>query len=262
MHRRHRFIGLGGGTPHPGLAFVASTFLFFTSMASSGCGGSESSGTTDTDSGPGDTTPAKDTAVADTKPEAAPDTTVDDTTKVYDAPGSLFDAVIPDIAFEGDVTAAGCYDCTLTHCHDQVATCDKDPRCRGFLLCVLINCKASTTDTACLVGCAGDYDVTLGDPIIGTMTNILSCTQANCKKECPVVVLDGGVDAKPTDAPKEASADASDSADAGADAHPILRPHGAEIEPKVIDVMVDFAATFASMPEARDGLVNHLQSIR
>ena len=263
MARRNRILGL---------ACATAGLVLATSMMAGGCGGSESGGgetvDTGTDTGVAADT-AKDTAPADTKPEVAPDT---GPVSNYDAPGSLFDAVIPDVVFDGDVTAAGSYDCTLAHCHDQVAACDKDERCRGFLLCVLVDCKASFTDTTCLFGCAGEYDVTgLSDPIVGEVRDILTCSGGACASECPAVPLDGGFDATPppdgaTDdaGAGEASSGEVGPGEAGTAYHPSgwHAPSGSKaIDPKLVDFMCEVQTTFASMPLVRDGLVDHMQSI-
>jgi hypothetical protein len=255
MARRNRIMGL---------ACATAGLLLATSAVASGCGGSESGGDNTTDTGTPDTgVVVTDSAKPDTTP--APDTaaeTVTDTAKEYDAPGSLFDVDIPDIQFDGDVSAKGCYDCTTTQCHDQVATCDKDPRCRGTLVCILTTCT-SFSDTTCALGCASDYDITATDPVLGTLIGIGTCVRDKCSADCPA--LPGGGDAGP---PPDAGSGDGTSSEAssgeigpGGETGPMLRPPGTKvIDPVVIDVLHDLQVTLASMPEVRQGLVDHLAS--
>ena len=250
-----------------------------TTIVGAGCGGkTNDAGTTpdpDTgtvvDSAVADTKPAADTAVPpkDTTPPK-PDTTGVDTEPSYDAPGSLFDAVIPDVVFDGGKTAAGCYDCATAKCHDELAACDSDSRCRGFLLCVLVVCKGSTTDTTCLLGCASDYDVmSFSDPIVKKVQAIVGCQQANCKDVCPGLPVDGG---PPSDAPLPDTGPAGDAADdttpvddGAVDADAMTRTRGPSkvpmsIDPAVLELMRDVQASFEAQPLMRDGVVDQLSA--
>ena len=281
MARRNRFFGGAGASEarsrgtHSRLAGAnalviacATAGLVLAGAAvAGGCGGSESGGSETTDTGTPDTGVVADTSKPDTTPAETTSETPADTTKEYDAPGSLFDADIPDIVFDGDVTAVGCYDCTTTQCHDQVAECDKDVRCRGTLLCILTTCT-SFSDTTCALGCAGEYDVTATDPILGTLLGIGTCVRNKCADSCPA--LPGGGDATPPpDASPgdggsgEASSGEAGSADAGSgEVSPMWHAPGAKvIDPVVIDVLRDLQMTFSGMPEVRAGLVDHLQSV-
>ncbi|GAC1539201.1 MAG: hypothetical protein NVS3B10_03900 [Polyangiales bacterium] len=248
-----------------------------TAIVGGGCGGKTNdagttpdpdTGTVVVDSAGVDSKPAGDTALPpkDTGP-AKPDTTGVDTEPSYDAPGSLFDAVIPDVVFDGGKTAAGCYDCATSKCHDELAACDSDARCRGFLLCVLVVCKGSTTDTTCLLGCASDYDVmSFSDPIVKKVQAIVACQQANCKDACPGLPVDGG---PPTDAPgtETTPTDAFDdgAADAAVDADAMTRASGPHkplmsIDPAVVTLMRDVQASFEAQPLVRDGVVDQLSA--
>ena len=186
-------------------------------VVASGCGGK-----TDDQAAPaGDDTGLADTGLADVKADGPvivdsskdTGTSSDDSATGFDVPGSLFDAEIPDVVFDGGLTAKGCYDCLTSKCHDQVAACDSDPRCRGVVLCVLVTCKANAADTTCLFGCATSYGITSpSDPAVGVALGVVSCQQKNCKDSCPAPPIgDGGPS---TDAKSDGSSTDSASADA------------------------------------------------
>jgi hypothetical protein len=198
---------------------------------------------------------AKDSAVS------MPDTTTTpmDTEPQYDVPGSLFDAILPDITFEGGKTLNGCFDCTTDKCKSQVEACDAEPRCRGLVLCMLAKCGGSTSDFGCLLGCAGDYGVTSpSDPIASKGLAVGQCVQANCKDACPIPTDGGasGTDAKSDTPADSAAADATD-----ASAFMIFPsasgPEKAQsFDPLLLQKLQQIASSLSAMtPEARDGLV-------
>lgn len=246
--------------------------LLATSALAAGCGGKGDDGSSTADTGTTadvggiDTTlvdSGKDTATAtDTKPAV-------DSTVTYDAPGSLFDAVIPDVVFEGGGSSGACYDCTKAKCAAELTTCDADVRCRGLALCVLIDCKASTTDFACLLGCGTSYGVTsLTDPIVGEAQAIATCTQKNCAADCPAIPGggDGGTttDASTDAAKSDASADAADGTPAKAGGQLGSTPKttaGAgetPVDPEVVEVLRQFAASFSE--SERQVVIDQLSS--
>jgi hypothetical protein len=198
---------------------------------------------------------AKDTGVS------MPDTTTAamDTEPQYDVPGSLFDASLPDITFEGGKTLGGCYDCTTDKCKMQVEACDTEPRCRGLVLCILTKCGGSTSDFGCLLGCGSDFGVTgLDDPIASKGFAVGTCVQNNCKDACPIPT-DGGMGG--TDAKTDAPADAAP-ADAATDASAfMIFPNASggkaqSIDPAFAEKLRELGnALGAITPEARDGLV-------
>ena len=178
-----------------------------------------------------------------------------DSEMTYDVPGSLFDASIPDVAFEGGKTAAGCYGCALKSCKSEAEACDADPRCRGLFLCVVTDCAAAFTDFACALGCAGKFGVTgLGDPVIGKVQTLGTCVQGKCAADCPSVP-DGGM--MGGDAPSDVKTDGMSGmsfkfAGPGGGAKDLQ-----SIDPKVGDVLMNVAATFRSLPASRAELVQH-----
>lgn len=186
-----------------------------------------------------------------------------------DVPGSLFDATLPDIAFEGGKTVGGCYDCTKTQCKDELTKCDADPRCRGLTLCILVECGGSTTDTTCLFGCALKYDVTSPtDPVASLALGVANCTQSKCTDKCPTAP-DAGADAKADVKTDGASVEGGAGGGGtpgtpgtpGLPASPGLPGAGAKsVDPKVIEMLSGMNASFAATPEATSGLVDALQS--
>ena len=240
------------------------------SVLAGGCGGktNDQAPADDTDTGivdsgtvAPDTTPA-DTAKPDTTPPK-PDTSDLDTEPTYDAPGSLFDVDIPDVVFEGGKTAAACYACTEKNCHDELAACDKDVRCRGLSLCVLIDCKGSTTDLGCLAGCASSYDVTsFSDPVAAKALAIANCTRSKCAGDCPSVPLpgDGGTDSATTDSTSTDTGSTPDAAvrDASPAATPPHKAPPMSIDPQLIEALQSFCAAFEGDPEAKRAVVEGL----
>ncbi len=185
-----------------------------------------------------------------------------------DVPGSLFDATLPDIAFEGGKTVGGCYDCTKTLCKDELTKCDADPRCRGLTLCILVECGGSTTDTTCLFGCALKYDVTSPtDPVASLALGVANCTQAKCTDKCPTAP-DAGADAKSDVKTDSATVEGgAGGGGGGTPASPALPGAGLpgaggakSVDPKVIEMLSGMNASFASTPEATSGVVDVLQS--
>ncbi len=255
-----------------GLVTFGAGALIAVSAVGAGCGGKseDAPSSTDTgttvDSGGGvDTTvadSAKDTAVApDSKPAV-------DSTVTYDAPGSLFDASIPDVVFEGGGSSGACYDCTKAKCKDELTKCDADVRCRGLALCILIDCKGSTTDTTCLFGCAASYGVSSpSDPIVSEALAIGNCTQKNCGADCPAIPGGGGDGGTTTDAAKTDSASSDGSADTPPAAKfdhfgatPKTTPGAGEqsIDPALADALHDFAASFSGVE--RQVVIDQLSS--
>ncbi|MBI2389058.1 MAG: hypothetical protein HYV09_05515 [Deltaproteobacteria bacterium] len=179
-----------------------------------------------------------------------------DAEKTYDVPGSLFDAVIPDVVFEGGKTAGQCVACAGTQCKSEVEACDKDPRCRGLFLCVLTRCGASSTDYMCLLGCAGEYDVSSpSDPVVGKAMNVADCARTKCASECPAPPGDGGAGDAKADAKSDATGDA---AETGAY---MIFPSGAKpamsIDPRVLEVLQSVSDAFANA-ELREGAIQEL----
>jgi hypothetical protein len=165
------------------------------SIASVGCGGSVDEPPAQPDTAPVDTGITIIDSTADTG------TTMMDAEKTYDVPGSLFDATIPDVAFEGGKTSGGCYACTLSKCKSEVEVCDKDPRCRGLFLCLVTECGGSTMDFGCAFGCGAKFDVSsLTDPVVGKAQAVGTCVQNKCADDCPAGAMMG--DAGKTDAAK------------------------------------------------------------
>lgn len=221
-------------------------------LTASGCGGSvdDPATTTTTDTGAPDTGSL--VVVDSAKPDTG--TTMSDSEMMYDVPGSLFDATIPDVVFEGGKTAGGCYGCALTSCKTEAEECDKDPRCRGLFLCVVSDCAASFTDLTCALGCAGRFGVTgLGDPVVGKVRTLGTCVQNKCSMECPSAPETGA-----SDAPKEASADAPSDTKTDGMAFMIF-PGGAQkmqsLDPKLGELLLSISRTFNNNAAARDELI-------
>lgn len=239
---------------NPWLAVVSILAGGALAMAASttGCGGkTDDPGVT----GPVDTgISIVDSAVGDTGAVKDTYTPPVDAEKTYDVPGSLFDAVIPDVVFEGGKTASQCVACTGTQCKTEVEACDKDARCRGLFLCVLTKCGASSSDYMCLLGCAGDYDVTSpSDPVVGKAMDVADCARTKCADECPAPPGDGG-------ATGDAKADTKSDASGDASAYMIF-PSGAKpamsIDPRVLEVLQSVSDSFANA-ELREGVIQKL----
>jgi hypothetical protein len=244
------------------------------------------------------TPPAEDTGIVIVDSTAVVDTTpaADTATGPEATPGSLFDAVLPDISLEGGKTVQGCYDCTVDKCETEMQACDKNNACKGVLLCVLIDCAGKFSDQSCLFGCALSNGISSTmDPAVALLSGVGSCNQSKCTDSCPLAPLDGGApDTRPNDsAPDATTADgtstdgaATDSAttdvgatDAGAaDAPGDVRADsetGAmmsspfkiqketfqpkqSVEPGVIVVLEQLSSSFAS-PTLRQGVIDHLK---
>ena len=258
------------------LALISGAVLGAATVAG-GCGGK-----TD-DVAPGTTDSGPDIALVETPADTGgPKDTgkvVDDSAKAYDVPGSLFDVTIPDVDFGDGVTSGGCYDCTKKNCSKELAACDADPRCRGMALCVLIDCKGSTTDTACLFSCAGKFDVTgLSDPIVPLVQAIGTCTQANCKALCPAPPTAGDSGTKDSGKADGTSTESGStevgSAETGTSLPPAPgKPPGSptpaaaaakmsidRIDPKVIEVLQSFAASMegdSNLSQSVIDVLNH-----
>lgn len=200
-----------------------------------------------------------DTSVKDTTP-ADTGSTVVDSDKQYDVPGSLFDAVIPDVTFDGGKTAAGCFDCTTDKCKAEVEACDADPRCRGLVLCAMTDCAGSFSDYGCLFGCASKFDVMgTSDPIIPKAMAVGQCVQKECSAACPLPPDSGmmGGDAKADT--KDA---VSDSMDGSAF---MIFPNGGSakhVDPKVIEMLAPTFEVLGGMPEARARLIEKFSAPR
>lgn len=222
------------------------------SVTSVGCGGSVDEQPAQPDTAPVDTG----ITIIDTTP-ADTGTPMMDSEMTYDVPGSLFDATVPDVVFEGGKTSGGCYACTLDKCKAEVAECDKDPRCRGLFLCVLTDCAGSFTDFGCAAGCAFKFGVTgLSDPIIGKAQAVGGCVNMQCSAECPAppAMGDGGMDGS-------AVSDAMKAEVGGSGFKSSLPSAGGAkdlqtIDPKVVEVLMDLGNSFHT-PAARDEMAKH-----
>lgn len=205
-----------------------------------GCGGkTDEPGETPADTGVGivesgpDTSATKDTG-----------TGVVDSDKTWDVPGSLYDAEIPDVVFDGGTTAAGCVACTTRECKTEVDACDSDPKCRGVVLCVITECGGSATDYGCLLGCAAKYDVSYTDPVALTAVSVAQCVQKKCTADCPIPAGDGG-------APKsDSSADAPETS--AYMIFPETNKSFRSIDPRLVEALQSIAGANA---EVRAGLV-------
>jgi hypothetical protein len=224
-------------------------------LTAAGCGGSVDDPATTTDTGTPDT--GSIVIVDSSKPDTG--TVMPDTEMTYDVPGSLFDATIPDVVFEGGKTASGCYGCALTSCKKESEECDKDPRCRGLFLCVVSECAASFTDLACAFGCAGKFGVSSpSDPVVGKVQTLGTCVQNKCSAECPSAPDAAGADTKKADVASDGMADGSafmifpEGSKAGAKAQ--------SIDPKVAEILMQLGATFDGRPAARDELINQFNA--
>ncbi|GAC1352111.1 MAG: hypothetical protein NVS3B20_03010 [Polyangiales bacterium] len=236
------------------IALGAAAIALILSACGIGCGGKTEQTTGATDAG-GESAiiitdgSDRETAIG-TNETGAPN---DDASATFDVPGSLFDAPIPDISFGDGLTAAGCYDCTKANCTAEVTACDSDPRCRGLALCVLIDCKSSTSDFTCLLGCAGKFGVTSpSDPTATKVLSIATCSGAKCKDKCPSL---GAGDAGKS----EASSGESGTSDV---APKMMLPAPPEnfssIDPRVGVTLQSFAAAFDGDPTLASGLIDAL----
>lgn len=221
-----------------------------------GCGGKSQDGP----ELPAEDTGAPDTGIVvvkDTGTESgAADTAAKDT---GDVPGSLFDASIPDVVFEGGKSSGACYDCIKDKCSAELTKCDADARCRGLTLCLLIECGGSTTDTTCLFGCALKYDVTSpSDPVATLALGVANCSQSKCTDKCPAAPDAGGGDAKPA----EAGSGGGTPPSPGTPGTPGAPAFGKSktVDPKVIEILSSINASYAQTPEASAGLVDALKS--
>jgi len=215
-----------------------------------GCGSKADEGTvTPADTGSPGLVDAKDSsAQPDTK------TTPMDTEIQYDVPGSLFDASLPDVTFEGGKTLGGCYNCTTDQCKAEVAACDSEPRCRGLVLCILTKCGGNVSDFGCALGCGSEYGVSsLSDPVATKGFAVGQCVQSKCKDECPIP-SDGGTasDAK-AEVASDVSADGSETS-----AFMIFPKSGNKpMDPELALKLQELAQTLGAMPsEARANLVD------
>jgi hypothetical protein len=233
-------------------------------VLAAGCGGKSEDAPVVEDTG----TP--DTGIAVVKDTSTPvDTAPVDTG--MEPSGSLFDADIPDIVFEGGKTAKGCYDCTIDKCKTEVEACDKDAKCRSLLLCALTMCS-SFSDTSCLFGCAISAGVTSpSDPVVATIQDVGTCNQMNCSASCPAIPDGGGMppsdsgpktDGSSTDGSSTDGSSATDGGSApdgsGGSAFAPKVPAGKHVDAKVITVLQSVVASFEANPLARDGVVDHL----
>ena len=254
--RRNRFLGV--------LAVCAGA-VALVGAAAGGCGGSvNDGGGGTTDSGVAtDTFVAPDTLVLLDGAKDATDSSkppVDSAVTHYDAPGSLFDVDIPDLAFEGGTTSGGCYDCTKTKCKDELTACDKDEQCRGIVLCLSTKCAADPTDFTCALGCAADYGVTSPtDPVAAEALAVGQCTQKNCADKCPGI---GGTDAGPSDAKSDTKTDGSASDGGSADAAAFgPAPKSGPVpmtDPAMIEYAKELSSVFAGNPTLREAVVERM----
>lgn len=221
-------------------------------LSASGCGGSVDEPATTADTGAADT--GSITVVDSSKPDTG--TVMTDSAMEYDVPGSLFDATVPDVVFEGGKTAGGCYGCVLDKCKKEVETCDKDPRCRGLFLCLLTDCAGSFTDVGCAFGCAAKFGVmSASDPVIGEVQPLGTCAQNKCSADCPAPPEAG----PPSDAPKEASSDAPSDTKVDGSAfmiYPDKSGKNMSIDPRVGEILMSVVARFDGLPTVRDELIH------
>jgi hypothetical protein len=236
---------------------AGSTFLVSTTAV--GCGGK-------TDE-PGQSTPA-DTGVVIVTDSGTPDTTtppkdtappVEDTAEAFDVPGSIYDAVFPDVVFEGGKSTATCIGCATKECKKELDACDADARCRGLLLCVLTDCAGSFTDFSCAAGCAFKFGVSgLGDPVIGKVQSVGTCINSKCTADCPSAPSDAGAPKPDAPPPSPDGAIVVDAAPAETGAYMIF-PESAgkdlrSIDPKVVELLQSLVGDLGV--EARQGLVD------
>lgn len=225
-------------------------------LSTAGCGGSVDDPGTTTDTGSPDTGSivVLDSSKPDTGTATMPDTEV-----MYDVPGSLFDATIPDVVFEGGKTAAACYGCALSTCKKEAEECDKDARCRGLFLCVVSDCGASFTDLGCAFGCAGKFGVSSpSDPVVAKVQSLGTCVQNKCSAECPSPPDAGAADTKKADVASDGMVDGSAF---------MIFPEGKDgakkaqsIDPKVAEILMQLGSTFDGRPAARDELIKQFNA--
>jgi len=232
--------------------------VFAVAVTTAGCGGK-------TDE-PGTTAP-EDTGVvivtdagADTSAPKDTSTPMVDSAETYDVPGSIYDAVFPDVVFEGGKSTGTCVACAGKECKKELDTCDADPRCRGLLLCVLTDCAGSFTDFSCAAGCAFKFGVSgLGDPVIGKVQDVGTCINAKCTADCPAAPGDAGapkVDASTADAKADATSTDGGSAETGAY---MIFPDGKNlrsIDPRVLEILQTTVGSLSV--EAKSGLADRL----
>lgn len=228
--------------------------LFVVAANTAGCGGKTDEPSTEpTDTGVSIVTDAG----PDTSAPVDTGTPMVDSGTTWDVPGSLYDADIPDIIFDGGTSAASCVGCAGRECKKEVDACDSDPQCRGLLLCALTKCGGSTTDLSCLMGCLGEYGVGFSDPVVGTVYAVGTCVQKKCTSDCPVPADAGAPkpDAK-SDAPGDATGDATGDAETGAYMiFPSSSPAPRSIDPRLIDVQ---EALSSMSPDVKSGLIGQL----
>ena len=236
------------------LTVLAGTVLAASALAA-GCGGK-----TDEEN-PG-TQPQPDTGVTivDSAPDtgSAPDTSTSPDTGGSGG-GSIFDAEMPDITFDGGTTAKGCYDCTITECKSQVEACDADDKCRTLFVCAFSSCLEDLSDFGCLASCAFSAGVTNpSDPAVQKALDIIECNQAECSAACPEIP-DAGTGG---DAASEAAVDATaDAADGSSSSFMSAKPSFAKAEsldPKLMDALVKINTSISS-PEARRSILDRMK---
>ena len=165
----------GGGASQAGAAGGGGA----SQAGAAGTGGLQDAGPIDSgadvvtqDTGVSDVSVEPDTGIADGGPTEA----------------SLFDQAMPDVALGDGATAQTCYDCTTDKCHDEVAACDKDPKCQKLLTCLFVDqCWGGPNGVqmSCAMGCATKAGVSsYTDPAVQTAMTAGKCTGNNCKTEC------------------------------------------------------------------------------
>lgn len=218
--------------------------------ATTGCGGKTDEPATTTDTG---VVIVTDTGVDSSAPKDT-GTPVVDSAEEYDVPGSIYDAVLPDVDFGDGKTTATCVDCAGKQCKSQMDACDADPRCRGLFLCVLSECAGSFTDFSCAAGCAFKFGVSgLSDPVIGKAQSVASCLQSKCPDACPAAPGDGGTgtDAKTDSASADAKTDSGPET-SGYMIFPDQEKNLRSIDPRVLDLL---QSVVPDSPEAKAALI-------
>lgn len=244
--------------PNPWLAvltmFAGSALIV--SSTTVGCGGkTDEPGTAPADTGISIVTDAGADSTADTTTPKDTAPVVEDTAEAFDVPGSIYDAVFPDVVFEGGKSTATCVACAGKECKKELDACDADPRCRGLLLCVLTDCAGSFTDFSCAAGCAFKFGVSgLGDPVIGKVQDVGTCINSKCTADCPSAPGGDGGAPKVDSGSATADAKADGSGETGAYMiFPETEKDLRTIDPKVIEVLQSVVGDLST--EAKSGIV-------
>ncbi len=240
---------LGALTVLAGAALAASAFA-------AGCGGK-----TDEENVTPQPQPDTGVTIVDSTPDtgSAPDTSTP--TETGTSPGgSIFDAEMPDVTFDGGTTAKGCYDCTITECKSEVETCDADDKCRTLFVCAFGSCLEDLSDFGCLASCAFSAGVTSpSDPAVQKALDIIECNQAECSAACPAIPDAGMGGDGASEAAVDAPADAADGSSSSSfmSAKPSFAK-AESLDPKLMDALVKINTSISS-PEARRSILDRMK---